>query len=175
MRLHGQTKDKLKKFVNNFSFTEENVTAEIKSKTIDNGNYLVTVRDGIHNYEVETTKEEYDNAEIGGQLSYYTVSCPDIKYYYDERPTRGIHLNNMICMRGTDANKLKEQEKSIIRSEYSELVKNKVFVYWPKALISGICSSFVGIATLIVVTIAYTDDWKWEYINGKPVNGKDEY
>lgn len=106
MRLHGQTKDKLKKFVNNFSFTEENVTAEIKSKTIDNGNYLVTVRDGIHNYEVETTKEEYDNAEIGGQLSYYTVSCPDIKYYYDERPTRGIHLNNIICMRGTDANKL---------------------------------------------------------------------
>ena len=70
---------------------------------------------------------------------------------------------------------LKEQEKSIIRSEYSELVKNKVFVYWPKALITGICSSFVGIATLIVVTIAYTDDWKWEYINGKPVNGKDEY
>ena len=175
VRLHGQTKDKLKKFVNNFSFTEENVTAEIKSKTIDNGNYLVTVRDGIHNYEVETTKEEYDNAEIGGQLSYYTVSCPDIKYYYDERPTRGIHLNNIICMRGTDANKLKEQEKSIIRSEYSELVKNKVFVYWPKALITGICSSFVGIATLIVVTIAYTDDWKWEYINGKPVNGKDEY
>lgn len=175
MRLHGQTKDKLKKFVNNFSFTEENVTAEIKSKTINNGNYLVTVRDEIHNYEVETTKEEYDNAEIGGQLSYYTVSYPDIKYYYDERPTRGIHLNNIICMRGTDANKLKEQEKSIIRSEYSEFVKNKVFVYWPKVLITGICSSFVGIATLIVVTIAYTDDWKWEYINGKPVNGKDEY
>lgn len=66
VRLHGQTKDKLKKFVNNFSFTEENVTAEIKSKTINNGNYLVTVRDGIHNYEAETTKEEYDNAEIGG-------------------------------------------------------------------------------------------------------------
>lgn len=171
----GQTKEKLRKFVNNFSFTEENVTAEIKSKTINNENYLVTVRDGIHNYEVETTKEEYDNAEIGGQLSYYTVSCPDIKYYYDERPTRGIHSNNIICMRGTDANKLKEQEKSIIRSEYSELVKNKAFVYWPKALITGICSSFVGIATLIVVTIAYTDDWKWEYIKGKPVNGKDEY
>lgn len=54
-------------------------------------------------------------------------------------------------------------------------MKNKVFVYWPKALITGICSSFVGIATLIVVTIAYTDDWKWEYINGKPVNGEDEY
>lgn len=47
--------------------------------------------------------------------------------------------------------------------------------HWPKALITGICSSFVGIATLIVVTIAYTDDWKWEYIKGKPVNGKDEY
>ena len=140
----GQTKEKLRKFVNNFSFTEENVTAEIKSKTINNENYLVTVRDGIHNYEVETTKEEYDNAEIGGQLSYYTVSCPDIKYYYDERPTRGIHSNNIICMRGTDANKLKEQEKSIIRSEYSELVKDKVFVYWPKALLTTPTGKPVG-------------------------------
>ena len=171
----GQTKDKLKKFVNSFSFTEECATAEIIDKTIDNERYIVVVRDKIDNYEVEATKEEYDNAEIGEQLTYYTVSCPDIKFYYDERPTRGIRLSSTICLIGTDANRLKEQEKSIIRSEYSELVKNEAFVYWPKALITGVCSSLVGIAMLIIATIACTDDWKWEYINGKPVNGEDEY
>ena len=58
------------------------------------------MRDGIHNYEVQTTKEEYDNAEIGGQLSYYTVSCPDIKYYYDERPNKRYTLEQYYLHEG---------------------------------------------------------------------------